>query len=232
MDKIIVENIEIEIYKKNIKNINLSVHPPYGDVRMSVPDRMEDESIKSYAKSKLSWIKKQRLKYKVQEKTISNKVVSGEYHSLFGKRYLLMVTETKGKQYVELINECIILHVRENSSQEKREKLIYEFYRTKLKESVPDYIEKWEKIIGVSVNEWGIKLMKTKWGTCNIRSKKIWINLELAKKSHRCLEYIVVHELIHLIERYHNRTFYDYMEKFLPDWKNIKKELNGIVCEI
>ena len=229
MDKITVENIEIEIYKKNIKNINLSVHPPYGDVRMSVPDRMEDESIKSYVKSKLSWIKKQRLKYKVQEKTISNKVVSGEYHILFGKRYLLMVTETKGKQYVELMNECIILHVRENSSQEKREKLICEFYRTKLKEELPEYIEKWEKIIGVSVNEWGIKLMKTKWGTCNIRSKKIWINLELAKKSHRCLEYIVVHELIHLLERYHNRTFYDYMEKFLPDWKNIKKELNGMV---
>lgn len=103
-----------------------------------------------------------------------------------------------------------------------------EWYRQKLKEIIPSYIEKWEKIIGVKVNEFGIKKMKTRWGTCNTRDKRIWINLELAKKAPRCLEYIIVHEMVHLLERHHNKAFKDYMSEFLPEWKSIKNELNGI----
>lgn len=227
MDKIVLDNIEIEVVKKNIKNLNLSVHPPYGDVRLSVPKKMDDDAVKCFAMSRIDWIKKQRNKFKVQDK-YNIECKSGEFHSLFGKKYELVVVENKRKQYAELNGEHIILHVRNDSSFEKKEKVLQEFYRDNLKSVIPEYIEKWEKIIGVTIDGWAVKLMKTRWGTCNTRNKKIWINLELAKKSKDCLEYIVVHELTHLLERYHNKTFYNYMDEFLPNWKNLKKELNGM----
>jgi predicted metal-dependent hydrolase len=191
---------------------------------------MDDEAIKCFAISKLDWIKKQRDKFKTQDK-FSLEYKTGEIHCLFGKRYELEVVENNGRQFAELKDDHIILHVRKDSSFEKKEKLMQEFYREKLKGAVPEYIEKWEKIIGVSIESWAVKLMKTRWGTCNTRSRKIWINLELAKKNKLCLEYIVVHELTHLLERGHNKTFYNYMDGFLPDWKKIKKELNGMSCE-
>lgn len=227
MNKITLENIEIEIVKKNIKNLNLSVNPPYGDVRLSVPKKMNDEAVKCFALSKLDWIKKQREKFKVQEK-FNIEYKSGELHCLFGKKYELKVVENNGRQFAELNGEHIILHVRKDSSFEKKEKIIQDFYREKLKSVVPEYIEKWENIIGVNIESWAVKIMKTRWGTCNARNRKIWINLELAKKSKECLEYIIVHELTHLLERYHNKIFYNYMDEFLPHWKNIKMELNGM----
>ncbi|WP_019227160.1 M48 family metallopeptidase [Sedimentibacter sp. B4] len=227
MNKITLENIEIEVVKKNIKNLNLSVNPPYGDVRLSVPKKMNDEAVKCFALSKLDWIKKQREKFKVQEK-FNIEYKSGELHCLFGKKYELKVVENNVRQFAELNGEHIILHVRKDSSFEKKEKIIQEFYREKLKSVVPEYIEKWENIIGVNIESWAVKIMKTRWGTCNTRNRKIWINLELAKKSKDCLEYIIVHELTHLLERYHNKIFYNYMDEFLPHWKNIKMELNGM----
>jgi predicted metal-dependent hydrolase len=230
MNKITLDNIEIEVVKKNIKNLNLSVHPPYGDVRLSVPKKMDDEAVNSFATSKLDWIRKQRDKFKTQDKSVIE-YKSGEFHCLFGKKYELLVVENNGRQFAELDGEHIVLHVKKDISFEKKEKLIQEFYRNNLKNAVPEYIDKWEKIIGVNIDGWAVKLMKTRWGTCNTRSRKIWINLELAKKNRSCLEYIVVHELTHLLERYHNKTFYNYMDEFLPHWKNIKKELNGMVCE-
>lgn len=227
MNKITLENIEIEVVKKNIKNLNLSVNPPYGDVRLSVPNKMNDEAVKCFALSKLDWIKKQREKFKVQEK-FNIEYKSGELHCLFGKKYELKVVENNGRQFAELNGDYIILHVRKDSSFEKKEKIIQEFYREKLKSVVSEYVEKWENIIGVNIESWAVKIMKTRWGTCNTRNRKIWINLELAKKSKDCLEYIIVHELTHLLERYHNKIFYNYMDEFLPHWKNIKKELNGM----
>jgi len=228
MESITLDNIEIEIVKKNIKNIHLSVNPPYGTVRLAVPERMDDVSINNFAISKLTWIKKQIGKYKFQDKIAPVEFVSGESHYFFGSSYLLNVVETKGKQHAELKNnEYIILYVKPNSTAEKRRELITEWYRNNLKLIIPEYIKKWEKIIGVSVNEWGIKLMKTRWGTCNTQAKRIWINLELAKKNPMCLEYIVVHELIHLLERHHNSRFYAFMDKYLPDWKAIRDKLNG-----
>ena len=228
MKSIMLDNIEIEIVKKNIKNIHLSVHPPYGTVRLAVPERMDDQSINNFATSKLNWIKKQREKYKFQDNIAPVEFVSGESHCFFGSKYLLNVVETQGKQYAELKNnEFIVLYVKPNSTAEKRRELIKELYRDNLKLIIPEYIKKWEKIIGVSVNEWGIKLMKTRWGTCNIQAKRIWINLELAKKNPICLEYIVVHELVHLLERNHNRRFYELMDKYMPDLKAIRNNLNG-----
>ena len=140
--------------------------------------------------------------------------------------------ETSGKQYVEINNKKDInLYVRANSTKEKREKIMLEWYREELKNLIPSYIEKWEPIMGVKVEDFGVKQMKTKWGSCNIGAKRIWINLELAKKTPRCLEYIVVHEMVHLLERKHNDIFKGYMDKFLPNWRSIKAELNGLIFE-
>jgi hypothetical protein len=227
MAKITIENIDIELIRKKIKNIHLTVYPPDGRVRLAVPMHMNDDAARDFALSKLPWIKKQKKKYTTHERQGIREYVSGEIHCFLGDKYLLNVIETKGKQHVELRdNKYMDLYVRRGSTVEKREKFLAEFYRQNLKNMIPLYIEKWEKIIGVTVNEFGVKQMKTRWGTCNIRDKRIWINLELAKKAPRCLDYIVVHEMVHLLEKHHNKVFKNYMNRFLPNWKSIKGELN------
>ncbi|NLZ53261.1 MAG: M48 family metallopeptidase [Thermoanaerobacteraceae bacterium] len=233
MSKLIVNDIEIELIKKNIKNIHLSVHPPNGRVRISAPIRMDDEAIRLFVISKLSWIKKQRAKFEKQERQSEREFVSGESHYFLGERYLLNVNYTnKKKQEVKIRNKTYIdLFVREGSTKEQRQMVMKEWYRRELKALIQPIIEKWEPIIGVKVESWGVKLMKTKWGSCNTTAKRIWINLELAKKNPACLEYIIVHEMVHLLERLHNERFIVYMDKFLPNWRSIKAELNGLIFE-
>lgn len=226
MNTIVVDNIEIEVIKKNIKNMNLSVHQPYGRVRLSIPKRVNEENARLFIISKIEWIKKHRNRIKLQSIQTSKEYVSSEYHDLFGKAYILKVIESKSKEKVELEGKYINLYVRANSNVEKREKIMREWYRTNLKDIIPEYIDKWEEIIGVSVNEWGVKLMKTRWGSCNIKDKRIWINLDLVKKDLKFLEYIIVHEIVHLLERYHNDNFKSYMDKYLPNWREIQNELN------
>ncbi|MGO1372567.1 MAG: M48 family metallopeptidase [Senegalia sp. (in: firmicutes)] len=199
---------------------------------MAVPKKLDDESVRLFAISKLPWIKKQKKKFLSQERQSKREFVSGESHYFRGTRYLLNVIESKEKQRIEIRNKKYIdLYIRPNSTIEKREKIINEWYRYYLKQTIPAYIDKWEKLIGVSVNEFRVKCMKTKWGSCNIESKRIWINLELAKKTPRCLEYIIVHEMVHLLERHHNERFHAYMDKFMPNWRSIKAELNNMVYE-
>ncbi len=228
MNSLQIADIEIEVIRKNIKNIHLSVHPPNGRVRLAVPESMNNESVRLFAISKLSWIKKQKKRFESQEREIPRQFVSGESHYIFGKRYLLNVIETKGKQRVEIANNSYInLYARLGSTKEKREKIVDEWYRSNLKREIPKLIEKWEQLMGVSVCEWNVKKMKTRWGTCNVQAKRIWINLELAKKNPRCLEYIVVHEMVHLLERKHNDRFKSFMDRFLPNWRSIKSEINS-----
>ena len=228
MDKITVSNIDIDLVRKNIKNIHLSVYPPDGRVRLAVPEKMSDEAIRIFAVSKLAWIIKQKKRFGLQERQTEREFISGESHYYFGTRYLLNVIETNGKQHVQLRgNKYIDLYARPGSTTEKREKIMSDWYRQGLKKVIPDYINKWEEIMEVKVSDWGVKLMKTKWGTCNVKDKRIWINLELAKKNPRCLEYIIVHEMVHLLERHHNKKYKAYMDKFLPNWKSIKNELNS-----
>lgn len=230
MRSIKIEEIFIEVIKKDIKNINLSVLSPNGRVRISVPKKMDDEAIKIFALTKLAWIRKQKSKFKLQDKEIIKEFLSGESHYFFGNKYILNILETKEKQHIQINNNKEIdIYVRKNSTKEKREKLMDEWYRAELKKIIPDYIKKWEPIIDVKVEEFGVKKMKTRWGTCNVAVKRIWINLELAKKNHRYLEYLIVHEMIHLLERNHNDRFKAYMDKFLPEWRSIKAELNGLI---
>lgn len=232
MDSIVISDISIEIIKKNIKNVHLSIHPPEGRVRLAVPEKMNDEAVRLFAISKLSWMKKQRSKFKSQDRQSTREFLSGESHYFLGTRYLLNVIKTTGKQHVELLGKKYInLYVRGNSTKEKRERVMSGWYRSQLKKIVPEYIEKWEENIGVKVDEWGVKLMKTKWGTCNEEAERIWLNLELAKKNPRCLEFIIVHEMVHLLERNHNERFKAYMDKFLPNWKSVRDELNDLIYE-
>jgi len=233
MEKIIINNIEIELTKKNIKNLHLSVHPPDGRVKISAPQYMDTDTIRLFAISKLSWIRKQQKKFINQERQPEREYVSGESHYFLGQRYLLNVIYTnKRKQGVEIRNKKYIdLYVRENTPKYLRERAMTEWYRRELKKLIPTIIAKWEPIIGVEVNEFGVKKMKTRWGSCNPKAKRIWLNLELVKKSPTCIEYVVVHEMTHLLERKHNERFIAYMDKFLPNWRAIKEELNGLIYE-
>lgn len=227
-----VSGIKIEVIKKNIKNIHLSVHPPNGRVRLATPDDTDDDAIRLFVISKLDWIRKQQRELQEQERISARQYLSGESHYYLGERYLLNVLYTKGRQTVEIVGKKEMnLFVRENSTIEQRERIMNKWHREQLKSLIPSYIDKWEKKMDVQVEDWGVRRMRTKWGSCNIQDKRIWLNLELAKKPSHCLEYVVVHEMVHLLERNHNERFRAYMDKFLPNWRAIKAELNGTLFE-
>ncbi|MBC7525376.1 MAG: M48 family metallopeptidase [Flavobacterium sp.] len=229
MHHIEVSNFSIDVIRKSIKNMHLSVYPPTGRVRIAAPLNVDDEAVKLFAISKLAWIKKNQRKFEMQDRQMPRVFEQRESHYFEGKRYLLRVTEQNAPPRVEIKTKTYIdLFIRPNATVEQRQNCINEWYRKQLKNHIPQLIEKWEPIIGVSVSDWGVKQMKTKWGTCNIEQKRIWINLELAKKPHNCLEYIIVHEMTHLIERHHNINFLAHLDKNLPKWKLYKDELNRL----
>jgi predicted metal-dependent hydrolase len=229
MHQIEISDFTIDVVRKSIKNMHLSVYPPTGRVRVAAPLNIDDEAVKLFAISKLAWIKKNQRKFEQQERQAPRVFAERESHYFEGKRYLLRVTEHNGTPKVFIKTKTHIdLFVRPNASPEQQQIILNEWYRGQLKNLIPAMIDKWEKIIGVTVSEWGVKLMKTKWGTCNIEQKRIWVNLELAKKPIYCLEYIIVHEMIHLLERHHNDIFLAYLDKYMPKWKFFKEELNRL----
>ena len=229
MKKIIVNDIEINLKRKKVKNLNLSVHPPRGEVSLSAPYGTSDKLIREFVLSKESWIKKHQDRFKNQEIVEVNKYISGESHYFLGKKYKLnIIYIEKNPASVEIEGDSYInIYIKKEEPIEKRAKLLKEWYRKELKLLIPPLIGKWEKIMKVRVSEFGVKQMKTRWGTCNIKDRRIWINLELAKKTPECLEYIVVHEMVHLLERDHNDKFKAHMDKFLPNWKSIQAKLNS-----
>lgn len=224
--KIDIGNIVADVELKDIKNIHLSVYPPLGKVRISAPSRMDLETIRVFAISKLSWIKRQQNKILQQEREALRDYTTKESHYYLGKRYLLQVVINDAKPSVIIKHNTIILQIRPNSNFEYKQIVLQEWYRDQLKIVIRKLIEKWSPIIQVSVKEFGIKRMKTKWGTCNHEEHRIWLNLELAKKPLECIEYIVVHEMVHMLEHNHNANFVAYMDKFIPQWQHIKSELN------
>ncbi len=227
MHKIKVNNQEVEVVRKDIKNLHLAVHPPDGRVRVSSPLLLDDEAIRLAVILKLHWVRRQQTKFKGQDRQSIREYLTGESHYLWGERYLLNVIYHQAPPKVEIQNKSKIdLYVREGSERDKREEVLQEWYREQLKAGIPDLISKWEEIIGVEVNDWGVKRMKTKWGTCTIEAKRIWLNLELAKKPPLCLEYIVVHEMVHLLERHHNERFVALLGQFIPKWRLHRDELN------
>jgi predicted metal-dependent hydrolase len=228
--QIVLDSIPIDIIRKNIKGLRLAVYRT-GEVRLSAAFWLSDGAVREYAASKLSWIRKHREKLLLQKPVAAQLFVSGESHDYGGCRYVLEVVPHTAKPKIILDGTTLKLFVRESSTKHRRAEVLAGWYRERLKEKIPGMIAKWEERTGVEVYEWGIKRMKTRWGSCSIRAHRIWLNLELAKKPDRCLEYVVVHEMVHLLERNHSKRFYARMTEFLPEWKSLKEELNNKPCQ-
>ena len=224
---ITVSGIDVQVVRKDIKNLHLGVYPPDGRVRVAVPEHVSDDSVRLAVVSKLSWIKKQQQAFKEQPRQSERTYISGECHYFLGKRYRLELIEQIGTSRVERFKSGKLkMFVKPATSIESKEKLLNDWYREELKKIIPELLNKWEPIVGKQVDDWGIKKMKTKWGSCNIEQRRIWLNLELAKKPPECLEYILVHELVHLHERNHNERFKALLEQCLPNWRTTQATLN------
>ncbi len=223
-----LNNIDVEVTQKNIKNVHLSVYPPKGGVKVSAPESMELETIRVYVISKLGWIKKQQEKLRAQEREAPRECIDRESHYFNGKRFLLKVVERDAAPQVSLSHSRIVLQVRPGAGEVKKRSVLDAWYRQQLKEKVSSLITQWENKMDVSVAHCTVRKMKTKWGSCSPVSRSIRINLELAKKPPECLEYIVVHELAHLLERSHNSRFIALMDRFIPKWRFYRDELNRL----
>lgn len=226
---ITISNIQVEVVRKNIKNMHLAVYPPTGRIRLAAPHQTDDEVVRLFAISKLGWIKKHIKNFEEQPRETKREIITGESHYFQGSRYLLKVIEHDGFNKVSIKGtKQIHLYVRPKTTQKDRASVLKEWYRKELKKIVPALMLKWEDVIGVKATDWGVKQMRTKWGACNVDEKRIWLNLELSKKPVICLEYIIVHELIHLLERNHNDRFVSLMNTFMPKWKQHRNELNSL----
>lgn len=224
---ITVSGLRVEIVRKDIKNLHLGVYPPAGRVRVAAPLRVSNEAVRLAVIGKLGWIKRQQAKFERQSRQTAREMVSGETHYFSGKRYRLHVRIAERPASVDIRNGSIIeLHVPPGTSIQARERLMMNWYRQYLAKALPPLLHKWQKRLGVEAAACGIRRMKTKWGTCNQDARRIWINLELAKKSSDCLEYVVVHELVHLLVRHHDDHFVSLMDKHLPRWRSLRAELN------
>jgi len=225
-----VSGIDVDVVKKDIKNLHLAVYPPTGRVRLSSPYSMKQESLRLFIISKLGWIKKHIRNMNSQIREQEREYIQGESHWVEGQRYLLNIIEKEATPKVDIRNKKYIdLQVRPGSNKAKKEEIMREWYRNRLKAQIPELIYKWEDTLGVEIEDWGVKLMKTKWGSCNIEERRIWLNLELAKKPIRCLDYVVLHEMAHLKERHHNDRFKALLDTYLPGWQNVREELNEVV---
>ena len=226
--EITVSGVEVQVIRKAIKNLHLGVYPPNGRVRVAAPLRVSNEAVRLAVVGKLGWIRRQRSKFQEQTRESQREMVSGESHYFLGRRYRLRVIDHEGAGRVVVRNRRTLeLHVRRQSGQVERERVLQRWYREQLRELIPPLLTKWAVILGVQPAAWGIKRMKTKWGACNVDVKRIWLNLELAKKPAQCLEYIVVHEMTHLLERHHNDRFISLMDQHLPHWRLYRQELNA-----
>lgn len=223
-----LHDMDVEVIQKNIKHVHLSVYPPKGLVRVSVPEAMAMDTIRVYVISKLNWINKQQEKLRKQEREPPRQCVDRESHYYNGKRYLLKVEERDAVPQVQLTHSQIILQVRPGADGEKKRAVLDDWYRQQLKEKVRDLLDLWQSKVGVSITQFTIRKMKTKWGSCSPVSRSIRVNLELAKKPIECLEYIIVHELTHLLEPSHNSRFIALMDKVMPKWRFYRDELNGL----
>ncbi|NMV42060.1 M48 family metallopeptidase [Ralstonia insidiosa] len=222
-----VSGLSVDVVRKDIKNLHLGVYPPHGRVRVAVPFSVSDDAVRLAVIGKLGWIRRQQEKFDAQPRQSRREMVSGESHYFQGRRYRLRVVVHDGSASVVLRNRSSMeLRVRSGMDAEQRLNILERWYREQLRAMVPALLEKWQPLLGVDVAHWGIKKMKTKWGSCNVDARRIWLNLELAKKPVQCLEYVVVHELIHLTERHHNDRFTALMDQNLPHWRAYREELN------
>lgn len=222
-----VSGIRVEVVRKDIKNLHLGVYPPHGRVRVAAPLVVSDEAVRLAVIDKLAWIRRQKAKFAEQRRQSQREMVNGESHYFLGQRYRLRVHEQDAPARVAIRGIASLdLFVRPGTNAEQREAVLLRWHRVQLKTLIRSLLEKWQPIIGVQVADWGIKKMKTKWGSCNPAAQRLWFNLELAKKAAPCLEYIVVHELVHLLERHHNERFAALVEAHVPQWRQYRQMLS------
>ncbi|EPG66914.1 M48 family metallopeptidase [Leptospira wolffii] len=220
--------IVIHVTRKDVKNVHLSVYPPNGSVRIAAPSRMTLDTIRLFALAKLSWIKKQQRKFLEQERETKREFLERESHYIWGKRKLLKIVENAESDLIENHPRQIVINTRPTTSDHKKEILLEAWYREELRRESLPLVAKWERLIGVSVKDIYIQRMKTKWGSCNHRKQSIRLNTELVKKPRECLEYILVHEMIHILEPSHNKHFRVLMDQHMPQWKHYRVLLNSL----
>ena len=222
-----VRGITVEVVRKDIKNLHVGVYPPNGRVRVAAPLYLDDDAVRLAVISRLAWVRRCQAGFKDQDRQSRREFVTGESHYFGGRRYRLDVVERDEPPTVRLLNNTKMeLGIRKNTDRNIREAVIHRWYRNQLYNQLPSLLAKWEPKVGVTVNEVRIKKMKTRWGSCNVEAKRIWLNLELAKKPTSCLAYVLVHEMVHLLERSHNNRFWDLMDRFIPQWRLHRDELN------
>ncbi len=228
VSQIKLADIAVDVVLKDIKNVHLSVYPPTGRVRISAPKRMSIDTIRVFAISKLDWIKQQQTKLREQERETPREYVERESHYLWGKRHLLTVSESDGPASIEVKHRRIVLSLRAGTDGPMRAAIVARWYREQVRTVAPDLIAKWEGRLGVRVYRMFVQQMKTRWGSCNPRAGTIRLNTELAKKPVECLEYIVVHEMVHLLEQGHNDRFVAVVDRLMPQWRFCRAKLNQL----
>ncbi|UXM91014.1 M48 family metallopeptidase [Paenarthrobacter sp. JL.01a] len=221
-----VSGIDVDVIYKNIKNLHIAVYPPLGRVRVAAPQRLDDDAVRLAVVQRLPWIKRQREQLRSAARQSEREMVTGESHYVWGQRYRLKVINEHGRIRFDVAGKRLTVHAPAESTPAARREALEEWYRAALKREIPELIAKWQPIIGRDVAKWTVRRMKTKWGSCNRQSAHVWFNLELAKKHPHCLEYIVVHEMTHLLERNHTDRFTELMDEFLPDWRARREDLN------
>jgi len=221
-------DVEVDVVFKDIKNVHLSVYPPNGHVRISAPAQMDLEKIRVFAIDKLPWIRSQQKKLREQVRETPREYIDGESHYVWGERYLLQVTEEQGTTRVAIEAGKLLLQVREGSDTNKRREALHQWCREQIRLAAPPLVTKWESSLGVQLKRLFIQRMKTKWGSCNYKEKTIRLNAELVKKPPECLEYIILHEMVHLLEPKHNDRFISLMNRFMPGWRTQRDELNRL----
>jgi predicted metal-dependent hydrolase len=222
-----VRGINVDVVRKDIRHLHIGVYPPSGRVRVAAPTRLDDEQVRLAVIQRLSWIKRQRRQFQDAARQSPREMVSGESHYVWGKRLRLKAIERPGRAHVEVDGDRLLLYMPEGSDQAARTKVLQRWQRSELRRVVPPLIEQWEPVIGKHVPQWGIKRMKTKWGSCNRETGRLWFNLELAKKHPESLEYVVVHEMAHLLERNHGEGFAKLMDSLMADWRSRRDALNA-----
>ena len=217
----------VEVIRKDIKNLHVGVYPPGGRVRVAAPLHLDDDALRMAVTSRLGWIRRKQAEFERQDRQSKRDLVTGESHYFEGRRYRLDVIEDEGRPGVRLINNTRMeLRVRPSADRDAREAVLDQWYRRQFRDRLPALLEKWEPKVGVRVAEVRIRRMKTRWGTCNRDAYRIWLNLELVKKPTSCLEYIVVHEMVHLIEGSHNERFRSLTDRLMPQWRTYRDQLN------
>ena len=228
LETIKLGSIQADVEFKDIKNVHLSVYPPEGRVRIAAPSHMKLSTIRAFALGKMAWIRTQQRQLREQERETQREYLDKESHYFWGKRYLLEVKENRPQQKVDIGQGKITLCIRGEKNSDRFEAILEEWYRTQVREYSAPLIQKWEKIIGVSVKKLFVQKMKTKWGSCTSTHGYIRLNTELAKKPRECLEYLIVHEMVHLLEPTHNDRFRRLMDTHLPHWPELREKLNRL----